>query len=417
MRKSIQNTAYWDTRLSWASTAFFIGSCANASLKTILPIPDSLWGVLSALVGIGIISVYIMCFKEMYRRSSKCLRMTILLFLTIYIYSSLLCFFRGEPIDQLVMGNAFLTFVWWIPVGIYACSVFDKGILYSIWVKASYIISLFTILMFFFHIPEENSSGATEYNMSFGFYIILPLLIQTTEYINKKNIWLLLLIFIETMMVLIYANRGVLLSLIFFAVYKFALESDSRIKKILACLFLVICVVALLSSIQSVAEAAIGILDVFGFQSRTLEMLAGGVIDDTSGRDELWAICFKMIEMHPLTGWGLGGEHYFLGHQYTGSTSEEIIASSYNPHNGIIQNFVCFGIIGGLVANCIVLYPLLHLKQPKDRYTHDLSLIFASASVIPICISSAGFFITPAVAIYLYLFYRRMPSPVSVKSI
>ncbi len=409
MREVIKDTTYWDIRLGWATTFFFIGSCANASLKTVLPIPVALWPILSAFVGLGIIGGYVSCFKEMYRRSSKCFRISISLFLLLYLFSAVLSILRGYPLDQMIKGNAFQTFVWWIPVGLFASSVNNKEILYSVWVKASYILSFFTIVMFFFHLPEDNSNGATEYNMSFGFYIILPLLIQTAEFLKKKSIWLLFLIVVETLMVLIYASRGVLLSMIFFAVYKFAFESKSRIRKMLASLALVLCVVILLSSIQSVAESALAVLDVFGFHSRSLEMLAGGVIDDTSGRDRIWAICYKMIEMHPLTGWGLGGEHYFLGYEYTGSNSELILASSFNPHNGIIQNFVCMGVLGGLIANIVVLFPLLHLKQPRDRFTHDLLLVFASASVIPICISSAGFFITPAVAVYLYLFYRRNP--------
>ena len=407
MRRSFQDIAYWDKRLSWASAAFFIGSCANASLKTVLPIPDSLWPLLSALVGLGIIGVYVLSFREMYRRSAYYFWTSYILFLFIYLFSAFLCLLRGEPIDQMLRGNALLTFAWWIPTGLFASSVIDRRILYNVWIKASYVLSLCTILVFVFHIPNQSGSGVVEYNMTFGFYIILPLLLQITEFLNTKKTWLLFLTFIETMMVLIYANRGVILSIIFYAVYKFAFETRSRFRRILASLFLVVCVLVLFSSIQSIAEAAIGVLDIFGFQSRTLGMLAGGVIDDTSGRNELWAICFKMVEMHPLTGWGLGGEHYYLGYHYTGSTTEEIIASSFHPHNGIIQNFVCFGILGGFIANFIVLFPLFHLKKPKDNYTHNLLLVFASASVIPICVSAAGFFITPAVAIYLYMFYRK----------
>ncbi len=407
MNQSIQDIAYWDKKLSWVTTFFFIGSCANASLKTVLPIPESLWPILSALVGIGIIGGYVSCFREMYRRSSNILRMSISLFGVIYLYSAFLCLLRGEPVSPLIKGNAFLTFAWWIPTGVFICSVKDKEILYSVWVKASYIISFFTILMFFFHIPSERNDGANDYNMAFGFYIILPLLIQATEYLRNKKIWLLLLIVLEILMVLIYASRGVLLSIIFYAVYKFAFESESRIRKIIASIILILFVVILLSSIQAVAESTIAILDLFGLQSRTLDMLAGGVIDDTSGRNELWDICFNMIGMHPLTGWGLGGEHCYLANAFDNTSPEDVVASSYHPHNGLVQNFVCFGVIGGLVANIIVLLPLLHLKARGNSAVHDLLVVFISASIIPICISASFFFTNPSVAVCLYLFYTN----------
>lgn len=408
-KSAIKDTIYWDKRLSWASTAFFIGSVGNASLKTVLPIPDSLWGVMSAVVGIGIICIFAMNFKEMLKRKSTIFWRTIFLFIILYALSAVLILMRGEPLRQMLMGTAFLTFVWWIPSGIYACSVCDKRILYQVWVKASYLISAFAIVMFFFHIPQENSIGGAEYNMSFGFYIILPLLIQMNEYTQRKRIWLLVLILFEIFTIFVYANRGVLLSLIFFVIYKFAFESDSRIRKLVSIIFLILLTIAMLSSIQTIASYLVAVLDTFGFESRTLGMLAGGSISDSSGRDELWDICFRMIEQRPFLGWGLGGEYYEIGKLYMGASGDEILASSFNPHNGIIQNLVCFGLLLGLFLNIFVLYPLFHLKFHSDKFVHMLLLIFASSSVIPICISASGFFITPGVAVYLYLFYVKQP--------
>lgn len=134
-------------------------------------------------------------------------------------------------------------------------------------------------------------------------------------------------------------------------------------------------------------------------------MLAEGSISDTSGRDEIWELCFNMIKQRPILGWGLGGEYVNIAKVIDGVSSSSASANEYNPHNGIIQNFVCFGVIWGLIINYFVISPLLHLKKYKDKYLHDLILVFTAAALVPICISASGFFIRPEMAICLYLFY------------
>lgn len=406
---SPNNIAYWDKRLSWATTFFFIGSAANSSLKTILPIPQSMWSLISVAVGGGILLGYLLCFKELQKRSGTLFWKSVLLFAIIYLLSAILIQFRGEPLDQMLTGTALLTFAWWIPTGVMACSVYDKSILYSVWAKASYIISGLAVLMFFFHLPSEQNITSPQYNMSFGYMIVLPLLFQINELTKpkkrKKKFLILLLVLLQVVTILIYANRGVLLALIFFIVYKFAFETKSRTRKFIAIVFLALSVVVLSARIQTIAQWAVDFLGLFNIESRTLDFLAEGTMDHLAGRDEIWAICFKMIGEKPILGWGLGGEYYHIGRLY-GVPYDEITATAIHPHNGIIQNFVCFGIFGGFIATLVILLPLLHLKT-KNPFVHDILLVFASSAVIPMCISNAGFFISPAVAIYLYLFYKR----------
>lgn len=395
---------YWDVRLSWASTFFFIGSMANASLKTILPISESIWGPLSILFGVFIIGGYLLYSKEVLRRSHYIFWRTVSLFVILYVISAVLILLRGESLKSMIIGNVFLTFAWWIPSGIYACSVIEKKILYDVWVKASYILSLMAIIIFFFHIPTEKYEGAAEYNMSFGFYIILPTLIQINEFCKNKRFWLFFLILFEIFTILVYANRGILLSLVFFVVYKFAFESESTTRKVIAFLILLLVSLLLLSSIQSIATVAVAILDSFGFESRTIGMLADGIIDETTGRDAIWKYCFQMIEDKPILGWGLGGEYHQLSVAITGSNS---VADdpSCSPHNGIIQNFVNFGILGGIISTMIILIPIFYLRKVRDNFCKALILIFCASRVIPNLVSGDGFFIEPKVAIYLYLFY------------
>lgn len=395
----------WDRRLSWASAFFLIGSVANASLKTVIPIPDALWGLISVLVGVGILSFYFANSKEMLNRSSHIFWRSVGIFVILYLISAIMITWREEPMIGMLSGSAMLNFCWWIPSGVFACSVYNKETLYEVWVNASYIISFFCVIIFFFHIPTKEYESLAEYNMAYGFYVILPLIIQINEYKRKKRIWLLLLVLFETFTVLVYANRGVLLSLVFFLIYKFAFESNSRARKIFSILFLLFFGIIMLSSIQSIASAAVSILDVFGFESRTISMLAEGVVSDTTGRDNIWKVCFKMIEERPILGWGLGGEFYHIASVLSGTTTSAAVLVGSSPHNGVVQNFVNFGVFGGAVSTYIILLPFLRLNSVKDEFAKILIVIFGASRVIPDLVSGDGFFTEPKVAIYLYLFY------------
>lgn len=403
--KDNRDILYWDNKLSWSTAFYFICDAANTTIKSIFPIPESLWGAISAFFGIAIILGFANCFKEMLRRSGIYFWRVVYIFLIVYGFSALQYVFNGYPLGVLIKGNIILTFAWWIPVGIYMASVKNKDCLYDVWVKASYIISVLCILIFFFHQPNEDQNS-TEYNMSFGFKIVLPLLFQMNEFLKKKKVLLLLFILFQIVLILLYSNRGPLLAIIFFSIYKYAFESGNKFRKIISIIFLVTVAFIMMASIQTLAENAIAILDMFGFESRTLSLLAEGLADKTSGRDEIWGLCFKMIEERPFGGWGLGGEYFRIGSDLFSVPVESVTPEAYNPHNGIIQNFVCFGIIGGLFVNSMIVIPFFHLNS-RNKSLHNLLLIFASACVIPIFVSASGFFIKPGVSAFLFLFYSR----------
>ena len=402
----VKDSAYWDERLSWASVFYFICDAANATVKSVLNIPESIWGLVSVGFGILILYSYTWGFREMMKRSSKVFWKTVFIFVLIYGYSLLMCSLSNYPTGPTLKGTALLTFAWWIPLGVFAGSVRDKTILYNVWVKASYIISIICILLFIFHNPNEEQQSA-EYNMSFGFKIILPLIFQMNDYLKNKRMWLLIFIILQILLILIYGNRWRFLAIIFFFVYKFAFESNNPIKKIVAVIVLALFVIVMSANVQTLAEAAVTILDKFGYESRTLTLMAAGLAEKTSGRDEIWRVCFSMIEDKPILGWGLGAEYFELGARFANVPPGLITAEAYNPHNGLIQNLVCFGVLGGLIADMMIIVPLFHMKK-KDRTLHDLLLIFASASVIPLFISSSGFFIKPSVAIFLFLYYYHV---------
>ena len=393
-------TYFYDKRISFFVVFYFIASAANATMKTVLPIPESLWSVISVLWG-GLIVFYLLrALKPVWKRSAKILMISYAIFGIAYFISAWKCFSRGEPFGQILRATAFLTFAWWIPVGVSVCSVKDKSVLYQMYLKASFWISAIMFINLFFHRTDVVEEGL-EYNMFFGFAMLTPTLVHLNEFYNKRKRWLLLLAIIEIIALLLYGNRSILLSVLFFVFYKSVVENRAKtiLQPILFCivlLFLFIYWEYLISNLILVFRS-------LGMQSRTLEMAINGSITDSSGRDELWAKCWNMIIEKPVFGWGLGGEFYTLANFNSTLTATHVTAAS--AHNGLLQLLVELGLLFGSIAIIIVVWPILGLRKVKDPFSKDLILVFFSSYGITRMVSADGFFIAPQVAVYLYLFY------------
>lgn len=404
MKEHNVSLAYeWDKKISTYVIFYFIASSCNMAIKNILPIPESLWGILSAMWGLAIFFFMFRAIKEVMRRNSRLLVTSYAVFGAIYMLSILLTILRGEPIHTILRDSLFLNFAWWIPVGVFACSVYDNRVLIDTMYKGSFIISVVLLVYFYLGRVSLSIEGADMYSMSFGFAFILPIVLHVSRLFSKFSIYLFLFVSLEILTLFVFANRGVILSLVFYLAYKIVAMSQSSIKSLVIVTFFVATGAAFLVSSNNLLGSINSLLEANDMQSRTLIMMADNNLADDSGRSEIWAMCFDMIIDKPILGWGLGGEYYHLARAYGGFSAN---ASAYTPHNGIIQAFVNFGIIGGLIVLILFLRPLLGLKKIKEPFTKELILITGSAALIPCLISSDGLFYKPELAIYLYLFYQ-----------
>ena len=153
---------------------------------------------------------------------------------------------------------------------------------------------------------------------------------------------------------------------------------------------------------EPIATYLLDLLSHYNLSSRTLSLLIDNSIQESSGRDEIWAICSGMLTEHPITGFGLGGECYTI---YTRLSARDVFGYGYSPHNGLLQFLLQFGLIGGGIACALFLYPIFRLHRIKDLSLYSLVLIFFSAVAIPCCYSAGDVFLKPASAVYLFLFY------------
>lgn len=392
-----------DEKVSWLVGAYFIASTANMTMKTVLPIPEDYWGLVSAAWGVVIVFFMLRGASIVLSRSKQLILSSLLITGALYMYSFLLISFRTEPTTVLTSGIGIPTLIFWLPVGIYACSVYNMKILYRVMLRSSYVLTVLLFTCFLFRNGASvNGEEAKSYNMFFGYSMAFTSLFQLNEFYRNKNKKLLLLVIIQILLILIYANRGALLSIGFFVFYKLVLDQVSIIKKVLWVVLLLVTLSALVFFSEEIAVFGIDILGGFNMESRTLQKMAAASLSESDARDELRMVALKMIEERPIFGWGIGGECYTIAARTVGIAEA---SHAYSPHNGILQHMLYFGIIAGNILNILLIVPIFKLHRIKNEYQHGIILACCSAYFITTLWSSCDILLKPAVAIYIYLSY------------
>jgi O-antigen ligase len=233
--------------------------------------------------------------------------------------------------------------------------------------------------------------------------MITPTLFHFNEVLKKRRTIFVVLVITEILALILYANRGILLSLAFFAFYKFFIERRSNL--IYSILFIILCVVVYVFQ-DVILLGLANFFSLFGLESRTLNMALNNNLSDSSGREEYWAICLQMIQEKPVFGWGLGGEFVTLGHRlsrFFGGNPNGFASA----HNGIIQFFVELGVFGGVIATILFVKPIFRVNKESDSFVRDLIIIYFAGFGVTRLLSADGFYYLPQVAVYFYLYYFR----------
>lgn len=393
-----------DYQISTFVAFYFFASAANATMKVTLPISEGMSGVVSLFWGMLILLFMFRALKPVLRRSSAILRKSYGIFAVLYCISIAMWASRGEPIGQLFRATGFLTFAWWIPVGVYSCSVIHKDILYKVLLKVSYIISVILFINLLFHRTDTAVEGVIEYDMFFGFAMITPTLFHINELLKKRKLSIVVITIAEVLSLILYANRSILLSLLFFIFYKIFVVGNTKRMRLYKPLFVLLCIVMVIFS-GAIISGLSGFFSQYGMQSRTLDMAMDNSLSDSSGRLEFWAFCIDMIGEKPIFGWGLGGEFVTLGKRlYSIFGGEDIGMAS--AHNGVLQFLVELGIVGGIIATYLFVKPIFGVKKRiTDSNVRDLIVIYFASYGITRLVSADGFYYSPQVAVYFYLYY------------
>lgn len=396
-----------DFLLSRLASLYFIVMVANYSLKTYFKqMPNIVSMINTVMMGILVVTMFSSLIKA-FKGNKGIILNSYFLFGLLLLVGCLLNANNGYSNDVIIRENAVWNLGLWIPLGCTVVAINNKEILYKELLRASYVIDIFLAFAFFTR-EVYTEYGQIAYNMSFGTYIILPLLLHLNEFLKRKNKTAGVIMLFELFALLVYGNRGGLLSIAFFLLSYYVLSNRStRAKSIFIVIgFVMILFVSIFGEL--LMSEANTILSAHGIQSRTLDLFFSGDISLSTERDELRIVTIEMIKESPFFGWGFGGEYYEIARRFSSISGG--VNSSFNPHNGILQNFVEFGVILGFIASFLIVKPLFGVKKIPNSDYKDLLIIFASYAIIPKLVSAAGFFIHPEVAVFLYLYYFKKRS-------
>lgn len=199
------------------------------------------------------------------------------------------------------------------------------------------------------------------YSLDFGYDMIFISLIVLTYFFNKKKYKWAYSCFAGflILLALTYGSRGALLCLgVFIILYLFN-GQQSKIKKMLYSVILIITgLFTYNKGVEIIQNTAIYLLNNFNISSRTLMKIASGDIMDDSGRDSIYRLVKQAIENNPW-GYGAYGDRPLIGPSFYWGYS----------HSIVYEMMINFGVILGVLfllflsikSVCLVFFS-------KDKY-------------------------------------------------
>lgn len=394
-----------DEKLSFSIIFFFIIQSANSTIKSIFPN----WGastdsMLSMISGAVILVMILNSMRYVIKQHSKMVVWSYLLFFVVYAISIVMNISWNMPIEVLLKESMLWTMVWWLPMGLIVYSIRNKEVLYRTLLKWSYVLSFVTLLSLIAYF-DSLQLGLTRgnYNMSFSYLLLLPLLIHLNEVFEKMSVKNIIWLIVEVVAILIYGTRAALMCIAVFMFFKIISGGLNPTKRA----FIVIFSTVLIMSFFLGAGTLFEDLEKAGYTSRTLEMFTSGTVTSSTGRDELRGYAIELIGERPLFGYGLGGEFAVLFEKAYGLSAQYSNFSSLTPHNGILQLMMNFGVVIGGILSLWLILTIFKINRVKDKNTKTLLFLLCSVYIIPALIVSDGIFIKPGIALYVFLFLNR----------
>ena len=184
-------------------------------------------------------------------------------------------------------------------------------------------------------------------------YGVLPSVLYIIYYSQILRKWLYIIVAIlSTVMLLMFGSRGPLLCIFIFLVLSFAyyvLQERISTRKIITVLLLIsICIIVLNESVyMAIINALRDFFGQIGVSTRVLDLLVGGELNVSKGRNMIQETIIESVNKRPFLGYGIFADRALSG---TGEYA----------HNLIIELWCDFGyVIGSLLAASMFLISIL----------------------------------------------------------
>lgn len=250
-------------------------------------------------------------------------------------------------------------------------------------VRASCILSaslLFVVIAY-------GGSFFSSYSMGFSDSLIFPTNVLVFSIADKRaskksRIIMTLLALSNVWAILTYGSRGSLVAVAVCAAAQFFLfDNNQDKKKVVFKLFIMVVILLGILFFQDIVILLAQTADWFGFNSRTLWLLASEGAMHDSGRIDLWLAVLNDCLSDPIAIRGICSAYPLVG-----NFSHSILLDAW--HN--------FGMLFGSVFICFVIYLLVFtVKLAKQGTAYGKTLAMLMLSAFPILLWSGTFWTNP----------------------
>lgn len=234
---------------------------------------------------------------------------------------------------------------------------------FKIFKKILVSISWATILLLFVYTISfiQGYFIIDQYNMSFGYGLLLPTLILYNE---KTKLSFLAFLF-SLFSILSLGSRGPLLVIGSYIVYDVFVNHKKYIPLLFGGIF--IFTVSLLTIIQY--------LDSWGISSRTLELLVSGNINYSSGRENYLIPVLNEALENPILGKGIYGDRVILQGSYC--------------HNFFVELLINWGIPITILLLGVLIFKIIKIYFRIHREARNIFIIFFLTAIFPLLVSNS----------------------------
>lgn len=345
---------------------FLVLHMTNNSIKQVLNIAPEAGGKISVIVGLVFACFFVREFKNMNPNLFVRLVVWEMLFLSLYVISIL----RYPEAQSAILSRGIWTFVFCIPFASLAYGMRNSCRFISKPMTIAMLIMFVEGIYVFYHNGIVGVVANVEYNMAFGYMLLLPTLYFI--YQGCFNKWFLFLAGILLLLIFLYASRGPLLFIVLF-VFLFFIGRQKGVNKFLLILGIVFVCCFIYITFDTIVSGLVYFADELGLHSRTLNKMLQGdeALTNLSGRDIIWQETQNNIMKKPWLGWGIAGELSYM--------------VSY-PHNFILEVVLHYGIIVGPI---IVLFVLGNICKGLilTRMRNPIMLMFFCSGLCPLFLS------------------------------
>ncbi|MEZ9231558.1 O-antigen ligase family protein [Vibrio amylolyticus] len=231
-----------------------------------------------------------------------------------------------------------------------------------------------------------------------GLVGVFSLGLFVTQFKEKRVVILFASFVFSVVGLLLSQSRGPLISMILVVFLLLLYVSSKRSKKLSFCVLVCLSTITLGISQLSVVQERVE------YTIQEYRLIQKGVYGSSTGiRLEMFNIGADLWQKKPILGYGKD-----IKQEFDRLESEKRISPTFNRlismtfHNGFIDKFVMYGVIGGAVFIAFLIYPILLSR--RYSITSGSALLWGPALFIAICnVSDAPFINAQAAIYYMYL--------------